>query len=91
MHTIGSTFTRPGFRAGGLRDHSTPVVSYLGQLGLIEVKAYHQTQILVAGVSPRAPGPQSPLVMAERLVEGVQAVIALIEPRTAFPSLMRGK
>ncbi|HAX43258.1 MAG TPA: TrpB-like pyridoxal phosphate-dependent enzyme, partial [Solibacterales bacterium] len=44
MHTLGSTFTPPGFHAGGLRYHGmAPLVSHVEQLGLIEATSYHQT------------------------------------------------
>jgi len=51
MHTLGSTFTPPGFHAGGLRYHGmAPLVSHLKELGLIEARAYHQTKCFEAGV-----------------------------------------
>jgi tryptophan synthase beta chain len=51
MHTLGSTFTPPGFHAGGLRYHGmAPLVSHLKELGLIEAVAYHQTTCFEAGV-----------------------------------------
>ncbi|MCC6211854.1 MAG: TrpB-like pyridoxal phosphate-dependent enzyme [Burkholderiales bacterium] len=51
MHTLGSTFTPPGFHAGGLRYHGmAPLVSHALDLGLIEAKAYHQTECFSAGV-----------------------------------------
>jgi tryptophan synthase beta chain len=51
MHTLGSTFTPPGFHAGGLRYHGmAPLVSHLKELGLIEARAYHQTACFEAGV-----------------------------------------
>ncbi len=51
MHTLGSTFTPPGFHAGGLRYHGmAPMVSHLHQLGLLEATAYHQVACLEAGV-----------------------------------------
>ncbi len=51
MHTLGSTFTPPGFHAGGLRYHGmAPLVSHLRELGLIEATAYHQTACFEAGV-----------------------------------------
>ncbi len=51
MHTLGSTFTPPGFHAGGLRYHGmAPLVSHVKQLGLIEAKAYHQLACFSAGV-----------------------------------------
>ena len=58
MHTLGSTFTPPGFHAGGLRYHGmAPLVSHLKELGLIEAVAYPQTKVFEAGlVFARAEG-----------------------------------
>ena len=51
MHTLGSTFTPPGFHAGGLRYHGmAPLVSHVKELGLIEARAYHQIACFEAGV-----------------------------------------
>jgi tryptophan synthase beta chain len=51
MYTLGSTFTPPGFHAGGLRYHGmAPLVSHLKELGLIEAVAYHQKTCFEAGV-----------------------------------------
>ncbi len=51
MHTLGSTFTPPGFHAGGLRYHGmAPLVSHCAQLGLIEAKAVAQLGCFEAGV-----------------------------------------
>ena len=51
MHTLGSTFTPPGFHAGGLRYHGmAPLVSHLKELGLIRASAYHQSKVFDAGV-----------------------------------------
>jgi tryptophan synthase beta chain len=51
MHTLGSTFIPPGFHAGGLRYHGmAPLVSHLKELGLIEARAYRQTEVFEAGV-----------------------------------------
>ncbi|HXZ52761.1 MAG TPA: TrpB-like pyridoxal phosphate-dependent enzyme [Burkholderiales bacterium] len=51
MHTLGSTFTPPGFHAGGLRYHGmAPLVSHCKELGLLEAKAYHQKEVFAAGV-----------------------------------------
>jgi tryptophan synthase beta chain len=51
MHTLGSTFTPPGFHAGGLRYHGmAPMVSHIMDLGLIEARAYHQISCFEAGV-----------------------------------------
>jgi tryptophan synthase beta chain len=51
MHTLGSTFVPPPFHAGGLRYHGmAPLVSHLAELGLIEARAYAQTEVFEAGV-----------------------------------------
>ncbi|HSD60070.1 MAG TPA: TrpB-like pyridoxal phosphate-dependent enzyme [Burkholderiales bacterium] len=51
MHTLGSTFTPPGFHAGGLRYHGmAPLVSHVQELGLMESTAYHQKTCFEAGV-----------------------------------------
>jgi tryptophan synthase beta chain len=51
MHTLGSTFVPPPFHAGGLRYHGmAPLVSHLKELGLIEARAYAQTEVFAAGV-----------------------------------------
>jgi tryptophan synthase beta chain len=51
MHTLGSSFTPPGFHAGGLRYHGmAPMVSHVKELGLIEAKGYHQTPCFAAGI-----------------------------------------
>jgi tryptophan synthase beta chain len=51
MHTLGSTFTPPGFHAGGLRYHGmAPMVSHIKELGLIDAVAYHQTKCFEAGI-----------------------------------------
>jgi len=51
MHTLGSSFMPPGFHAGGLRYHGmAPLVSHIKDLGLIEARAYAQTQVFEAGV-----------------------------------------
>jgi tryptophan synthase beta chain len=51
MHTLGASFTPPGFHAGGLRYHGmAPLVSHVKELGLIEARAYKQTECFAAGV-----------------------------------------
>jgi tryptophan synthase beta chain len=51
MHTLGSSFIPPPFHAGGLRYHGmAPMVSHLKELGLIEARAYTQTEVFAAGV-----------------------------------------
>lgn len=51
MHTLGHEFMPPRIHAGGLRYHGmAPLVSHALELGLIEARAYHQTQVFEAGV-----------------------------------------
>jgi tryptophan synthase beta chain len=51
MHTLGSGFVPPGFHAGGLRYHGmAPLISHLTQSGLVEPRAYHQTECFAAGM-----------------------------------------
>jgi tryptophan synthase beta chain len=51
MHTLGSTFTPPGFHAGGLRYHGmAPLVSHLLHLGLIEARGVKQLGCFEAGL-----------------------------------------
>ncbi|MGE5505416.1 MAG: TrpB-like pyridoxal phosphate-dependent enzyme [Actinomycetota bacterium] len=51
MHTLGSTFMPPGSHAGGLRYHGmAPMVSHVKELGLVEARAYHQTECFAAAV-----------------------------------------
>jgi tryptophan synthase beta chain len=51
MHTLGSTFTPPGFHAGGLRYHGmAPLVSHLKERGLLHAVAYAQSQVFEAGI-----------------------------------------
>lgn len=51
MHTLGSTFTPPGFHAGGLRYHGmAPLVSHVKELGLMEAVAFPQSKVFEAGV-----------------------------------------
>ncbi len=52
MHTLGSTFVPPGFHAGGLRYHGmAPLISHAHDLGLLEARAYNQTECFEAGVA----------------------------------------
>ncbi|MBL9128493.1 MAG: TrpB-like pyridoxal phosphate-dependent enzyme [Verrucomicrobiales bacterium] len=51
MHTLGSTFTPPGFHAGGLRYHGmAPLISHVQELGWIEPCAIHQRECFAAGL-----------------------------------------
>lgn len=51
MHTLGSTFMPPGSHAGGLRYHGmAPMVSHVADLGLMEARAFAQTECFAAAV-----------------------------------------
>ncbi|MCR6630921.1 MAG: TrpB-like pyridoxal phosphate-dependent enzyme [Magnetospirillum sp.] len=51
MHTLGSTFMPPGSHAGGLRYHGmSAMVSHVKELGLMEARAYWQTECFAAAV-----------------------------------------
>jgi tryptophan synthase beta chain len=78
MHTLGSTFTPPGFHAGGLRYHGmAPLVSHVKELGLIEATAYHQNACFEAGVMfARAegivPAPEANHAVKQAIVEALR-------------------
>lgn len=73
MHTLGSTFIPPALHAGGLRYHGmAPMVSHIKDLGLIEARAYKQTEVFEAGVKfARAEG----IVPAPEANHAVKAAI----------------
>jgi len=73
MHTLGSTFTPPGFHAGGLRYHGmAPLVSHVKALGLLDAVAYPQTACFAAGLEfARAEG----IVPAPEANHAVRAAI----------------
>ena len=51
MHTLGNSFVPPGIHAGGLRYHGmAPLVSHIYDQGMMEAKAYHQTECFAAAV-----------------------------------------
>lgn len=51
MHTLGSTFMPPGSHSGGLRYHGmSAMVSHVKELGLMESRAYWQTECFAAAV-----------------------------------------
>ena len=51
MHTLGHNFVPPGIHAGGLRYHGmAPLVSLLVDQGVVEAKAFHQTECFEASV-----------------------------------------
>lgn len=73
MHTLGSTFIPPGFHAGGLRYHGmAPMVSHVKELGLVEARAYAQTECFAAAAQlARAEG----IVPAPESSHAVRAAI----------------
>ncbi|MBP8646685.1 MAG: TrpB-like pyridoxal phosphate-dependent enzyme [Syntrophobacteraceae bacterium] len=49
MHTVGHSYFPPPIHAGGLRYHGdAPILSHLVRLGMVDAKAYYQTQIFDA-------------------------------------------
>jgi tryptophan synthase beta chain len=65
MYTLGHDYTPPPIHAGGLRYHGkAPSLSLLVNLGIVESKAYHQTEVfkagsLFAGATGIIPAPES--------------------------------
>jgi tryptophan synthase beta chain len=79
MHTLGSTFTPPGFHAGGLRYHGMgPLVSHVKDLGLIEARAVTQLRCFEAGVQFArtegiVPAPESTHAVSAAIDEAIRA------------------
>ena len=73
MHTLGSSFTPPGFHAGGLRYHGmSALVSHLKELGEIEAVAYQQRGCFDAAVEfARCEG----IVPAPETTHAIKAVV----------------
>jgi len=73
MHTLGSTFTPPGFHAGGLRYHGmAPLISHVANMGLIEAQSYQQRTCFEAGVMfSRAEG----IVPAPEATHAIKGVV----------------
>ena len=79
MYTLGSSFTPPGFHAGGLRYHGmAPLVSHLKHLNLIEARAVTQLRCFEAGVQFArtegiVPAPESTHAITVAIEEAVRA------------------
>jgi tryptophan synthase beta chain len=92
MHTLGSTFMPPPSHAGGLRYHGmAPLVSHVKELGLIEARAYAQTECFAAAVAfARAegvvPAPESSHAVKAAIDEALAAK-AEGRPRTILFNL----
>jgi tryptophan synthase beta chain len=73
MHTLGSGFMPPGTHAGGLRYHGmAPMVSAAMEHGLMEARAYQQTECFEAAVRfARAEG----IVPAPESSHAIKAVV----------------
>ncbi|HIE44387.1 MAG TPA: TrpB-like pyridoxal phosphate-dependent enzyme [Candidatus Omnitrophica bacterium] len=51
MFTLGHDFVPPPIHAGGLRYHGdAPIICHLVNLGLVEARAYHQTEVFKAAL-----------------------------------------
>jgi tryptophan synthase beta chain len=79
MYTLGHKFIPPSIHAGGLRYHGmSPMVSHALKLGLIQAKAYHQTEVfkaatLFAQTEAVVPAPESAHAIAAVVTEAIQA------------------
>jgi tryptophan synthase beta chain len=79
MYTLGHDFVPPKIHAGGLRYHGmAPTVSHLKKLGLIEARAYGQTEIFEAAVTFArsegvVPAPESSHAVKAVIDEAVEA------------------
>jgi len=75
MHTIGHRYVPPPIHAGGLRYHGVaPTLSVLVKHGIVEPRAYHQTEVFrAAQVFAQAEG----IVPAPETAHAVKAVIDL--------------
>ena len=82
MYTLGHDFVPPKIHAGGLRYHGmAPTVSHLKKLGLIEARAYGQSEIFDAAVRfARAegivPAPESSHAVRAAIDEALHAKAA---------------
>ena len=66
MHTLGSEFIPPGFHAGGLRYHGmAPLVSHLVHTGLVEARAYPQSECFAEAVRRGAKVAREPYAQAD--------------------------
>lgn len=79
MYTLGHDFIPPGIHAGGLRYHgASPLVSKLLHDGLIEAKAYKQTDVFKSAVlfaqsEGILPAPESAHAIHGAVVEALEA------------------
>jgi tryptophan synthase beta chain len=79
MYTLGNDFMPPALHAGGLRYHGmAPTVSHLHSLGLIESRAYGQTEVfdaaaLFARTEGLIPAPESSHAIKAAIDEALEA------------------
>jgi tryptophan synthase beta chain len=79
MYTLGNDFMPPALHAGGLRYHGmAPTVSHLHSLGLIESRAYAQTEVfdaaaLFARTEGLIPAPESSHAIKAAIDEALDA------------------
>jgi tryptophan synthase beta chain len=79
MYTLGHSFIPPGIHAGGLRYHGmAPLVSHLYREGLIEARAYHQTEVfegamLFAKTEGILPAPETAHAVKAAIDEALKA------------------
>ena len=77
MHSLGHGFIPPAIHSGGLRYHGmAPLVSHLVQLGLVEARAYHQTECFREAVRfARTEG----IIAGPEPTHAIRAVVAEVE------------
>ncbi|MEW6506417.1 MAG: TrpB-like pyridoxal phosphate-dependent enzyme [Bacteroidota bacterium] len=77
MYTLGHKFIPPGIHAGGLRYHgAAPTISHLYNLGVIEARAYNQSEVfdaakLFAQSEGIIPAPESSHAIKEAIEQAV--------------------
>ena len=77
MHTLGHGFVPPAIHSGGLRYHGmAPLVSHLVHTGLVEPRAYHQSECFAEAVRfARAEG----IIPAPEPSHALRAVVEEVE------------
>ena len=77
MHTLGHNFVPPAIHSGGLRYHGmAPLVSHLVHAGLVEARAYRQTECFAEAVRfARAEG----IIPAPEPSHAIRAVVEEVE------------
>jgi tryptophan synthase beta chain len=80
MFTLGHKFIPPGIHAGGLRYHGcSPLVSALCEKGIVEARAFHQTEVFKAAITfAQSEG----IIPAPETAHAIKAVIDIAQQAT---------